>query len=126
MPPAVINKIEAGHPDEGADCAMVSLATYLGVSYTDTIRLAAARDSHMGKRGLWPGTIIRIAGDLGHTLRRRRLDEDSYGLILIPGHCAVVREGLVIDRWTIWPLDVWLAAFKMRPSDATVLEAVDE
>lgn len=126
MAAAVINKIEAGHPDETSDCAMVSLATYLGVSYTDCIRLAVARDSELGKRGLWPAAIIKIAADLGHTLKRRKLHDDSYGIILVPKHAAVVREGLVIDRWTVWPLDVWLAAFKVQPSKATVLEAVDE
>lgn len=123
MPAAVINKIEAGHPDEPADCALVSLATYLGCSYTDCIRLAMVRDAAGGKRGHWPGTIIRIAADMGHTLRRRKLTEDSYGICCVPGHAAVVREGLVIDRYTVWPVDVWLKAFGAKPSDATVLEA---
>ena len=126
MPAQIINRIEAGHRDERADCAMSALSVYLGVSYTDCIRLATVLDHQHGKRGLWPGTLIRMAADFGHTLVRRKLTEDSYGVICIPGHAAVVRGELVIDRDTIWPVDVWLRAFKMRPSDATVLEVADQ
>ena len=125
MPGLTINKIETGHKDEGADCAMSALACYLGVSYTDTIRLATVMDRNHGKRGLWPGTLIRIAADFGHTLKRTTLTEDSYGVLCVPGHAAVVRNELVIDRDTIWPVDVWLAAFKCKSSRAIVLECVD-
>ena len=126
MPAAVINRIEAGHRDEQADCAMSALACYLGVSYTDCIRLATVLDREHGKRGLWPQTMIRIAADFGHALKRTKLVEDSYGIVVIPGHAAVVREGLIIDRDTIWPVDVWLAAFKTKPSKAIVLTVGDE
>ena len=118
MPAAVINRIETGHPDEQADCVMVSLATYLAISYTDVIRLATVLDSQHGKRGLWPGTAIRIAADFGHTLKRRKLTEDSYGIVFTPTHAGVVREGLVIDRNTIWPVDVWLKTLRCPPSRA--------
>jgi len=121
----IVNRVEVGHQDERADCAMSALACYLDVSYTDTIRLATVMDSHHGKRGLWPATMIRIAADFGFTLRRQKLTEDSYGIILVPGHAAVVRQELVIDRNTIWPLDVWLAQFRCRPSKATVLSVVE-
>ncbi len=125
MPAAAILKIEPGHPDERADCAMSALACYLGVSYTDCIRLATVMDRQHGKRGLWPATVIRIAADFGHTLKRAKLTEDSRGVILVPGHAAVVWNELVIDRDTIWPIDVWLAAFKCKPSRAQVLTVAE-
>ncbi len=127
MPAAAILKIEPGHPDERADCAMSALACYLGVSYTDCIRLATVMDREHGKRGLWPGTIVRIAAEFGHTLKRTKLTEESRGVIIVPGHAAVVcNEPVVIDRDTVWPVDVWLAAFKCPPSRAKVLTVVEK
>lgn len=126
MPAAVINKLEAGHPDEPADCAMVALKAYLDVSYTDIIRCATLRDSCEGKRGLWPATAIKIAADLGHALKRTRLTEDSYGVVFVPGHAAMVRNGLVFDRKEVMPLRVWMKKQKVPRSRATVLVAVDE
>lgn len=125
MAVAVINRVEPGHPDERADCAMSALAVYLGVSYTDAIRLATVLDRNHGKRGLFTNTIIRIAADFGHTLRRTKLHDDSYGIICGPDHCAVVRNELVIDRNTIWPVDLWLREWRARPADTIVLEAVE-
>ena len=126
MPAAVINKIEAGHADETADCTMTSLATYLGVAYTDCIRFATLFDRQAGKRGLTTRAVKRIAAELGHPLRSVKLSDDAYGIILAPTHAAVVRNDLVIDRNTVWPLDVWMKEHRAKPGTTTVLVTVDE
>lgn len=121
MPAAVINKVEAGHADEQADCCMTSLATYLGVAYTDCIRFATVFDRQAGKRGLTIRAVKRIAAELGHPLRSIKFTEDVYGIIFAPSHAAVLRNELVIDRASVWPLDVWMKEHKARPTNTTIL-----
>ena len=118
---AIVNQLENGHPHEPGDCAIVALAVYLQVPYTEILRRASVRDSAKGRRGLWPTTMQKIAADFGRTLTRAKLTEDSYGVIVVPGHAAVVRAGLVLDRLTVWDVDDWLSNQKMAPSDAFVL-----
>ena len=36
--PAVVNRLEAGHDTERADCAILSLANYLGVGWPEVLR----------------------------------------------------------------------------------------
>ena len=122
--PAAVNRLEAGYPDETGDCAMVALSVYLGVPYTDVLRVVASADRHQGRRGLWRRTMIRVAATLGHTLRKRRIRDDSYGILVTHDHAAVVRGGLVLDRLTVWTRADWLADQRVELGQCDYLEAV--
>lgn len=115
--PALVNRIEPDNPDEPHDCALRSLQVYLGVPVTDVIRIAARVIDHGGKHGLPVDVIKRIAAMFGAPLvEQREFDPDeSYGIVLVAWrkrrtlHAAILRNGLVFDRQTVWPWDAWHA-----------------
>lgn len=118
-----VNELDPGHPDEQGDCGMVALKILLGIKYTDALRAAARLDTEQGRNGLWMRTIQRIAYEHGHTLvQRRRFDwDESYGLVCAPRHVAVLRNGLVLDRMTVWPWDLWLQDQACEAGDCVLL-----
>ena len=108
MPPAAVIRLEDGYRNE-PDCAVVALAMYLGVSYANVIRAVVASDRNKGRDGLSRRGIVRVAGRLGHVLRKRTIDpEEGYGILVAPEHAAVLLDGRILDRLTNWPLDAWL------------------
>lgn len=113
---------------EAADCAIVSLAMYLGESYEDVLRAVTLSERSHGRNGLWSTGIVRAAKLLGHTLKkRRRVDfENDYGILRLPEHAAVLRSGLVIDvNGTIWDADAYLSAKDVRADECEILIAED-
>jgi hypothetical protein len=122
---APVNRLHAGQ--EPNDCAVCSLACYLGVSYTEVIRAVTLADRRaMGRDGLWRKTMVRVAARLGvKLLKRRPHPEDGYGIICAPAHAAVLREGFVLDRDTVWPLDAWLLDQRVTLDECDLLVAVD-
>lgn len=116
MPPAMVNRLEAGHAAEPNDCAILALANYLGLDYTDVIRIAARLVDDGGKSGLTYRTIRRIASLCGTPMRMVRVfdPEDAYGIVLVQwrghneAHAAVLREGWVQDRNLVYAWDDWL------------------
>lgn len=126
MPAALVIRLEDGFRNE-PDCAIVALAMYLGVSYADVIRVVVATDRFRGREGLSRRGIVRVAARLGHTLRKRRLDvEDGHGIVVSTDHAAVLLYGRVLDRYSNWPVELWLADQKVRPQDCDLYTAVDE
>lgn len=112
MSAAAVNRLEPGHDSERADCGMVALSVYLeNVSYPECIRAATIMDRHLGRDGLWRKTLVRMAAGFGVTLMiRRRFDPDeAYGIVVSPHHAAVLRNGLVLDRLSVWEWADWLA-----------------
>lgn len=126
MTAALVNTLHRGL--EPNDCAICALACYLGREYTDVMRAATLVEKrHRGKQGLWTRTIIRVAAELGVTLRKRKLDpEEGYGLLLAPDHAAMLRAGLVVDRDQLWPLDAWLADRHITLDDCEFLTAMGD
>lgn len=120
-----VNELDPGHPDERGDCALVSLKVYLGIKYTEGLRAATVLDNEQGRKGLWTRTIQQIAQAHGHKLvKRRSFDwEDAYGIILAPTHAAVLRNGLVLDRMTVWEWSAWVKAWNCEPDDCILLVA---
>jgi hypothetical protein len=113
---AGVIRLEDGFNDE-PDCAVVALAMYLDVRYADVIR-AAALERDKARDGLSRRAIIRVAGRLGHTLRKRRINTvDGWGIISAPAHSAVLLNGRVLDRLSNWPLDVWLKKQRAELAD---------
>jgi hypothetical protein len=113
---------------EQSDCGVAALASYLGMSYEDVLRAVAVEDRNQGRCGLWVRTMKRIASILGHTLRQRRaIDwEDGYGLLLLPDHVVVLRNGLVFDGdGTIWDADAYLSNRGLTQRDCDFLVAVE-
>lgn len=109
---------------EPNDCAIVALSMYLGVSYEDVLRAVTVSDSLQGRQGLWTRTMIRIAKRLGHPLKlRKSVDlESDYGILRLPEHAAVLRNGLVIDGdGTIWDADAFLAQWHVDARDCQLL-----
>lgn len=100
---------------ESHDCAIVALHCYLGTPYPDLVRLAVRYDAKEGRDGLYMTTMCAIAEDVGHTMRKTKLHDASYGIITVPGHAAVVRERLVMDRDQVYTVKHWLRRFPRRP-----------
>lgn len=127
MPAAAVNRLDSGHDAERADCAIIALAAYLGASYTEMLRAATLVDKHYGRDGITVRVLKKMAGVFGVTLARKRSfdpDED-YGVIFTPDHAAVLRNGLVLDRLTVWEWADWLVDQKITASDC-VLYVVKE
>lgn len=109
---------------EANDCGLVALAMYLGASYEDVLRIAAVSDSTQARSGLWGRTMVTIAQRLGHKLKRRkRIDlESDYGILRLPDHCAVLRNGLVIDTdGSIWEAETYLSHRKLDLGECELL-----
>jgi len=131
--PADILRVEPGHESETADCGIVSLSVYLGVPYTDVIRVAARVVEDGGRHGLVMPVMKRIASLCGSPLRlQRTFDPDEcFGIVWVDeprkemAHCAVLRWGQVLDRNTLWPWDAWLAAHKATAKHCVLLVAKD-
>lgn len=100
MPAAVINKFPVIRPEEGADCAIICLAFYLGEPYDDVLRVVSVVDTkHKGKRGLTTRQIKKVAEAMGHPLRTKRHInfDDDYGIIMFQDHVVVLRNGLIFE-----------------------------
>jgi hypothetical protein len=123
LPPVI--RLENGYDDE-PDCAIVALTVYLGAAYADVIRAVTATDRSKGRDGLSRRGLVKVASKLGHTLRKRQLDpEEGMGIIVAPSHAAVLMDGRVIDRLSIWPLDGWLVSQKCKLNDCDLYVAAD-
>lgn len=115
--PASVNILEAGHVAEPNDCAILALAAYLGIPYTDVIRIASRLTEDGGKSGLTLRVIRRISDLCGTPLTiRSAFDPDAdYGILFVTwrghgeGHAALLREGHVADRNALWDWDDWHA-----------------
>lgn len=121
MSAAVLKVVTCREPN---DCAIVALSMYLGESYEDVLREVTTTDRRKGRDGLWTQTIRRIAKKLGHTLRlRTAIDwESDYGILRLPEHAAVLRNGLVIEvDGTVWEADAFLAQWHVEPRDCQLL-----
>lgn len=123
MSAAEVNRLHFGVED--TDCGICSLAAYLGVPYPDVLRAAVAVDRSKVRRGLGRRTMIRIAAELGVTLRRRKVRAGGYGIVVSHDHAGVLRNWLVLDRATVWDADAWFTTYGTKPEDCVLLEAVD-
>ena len=109
MSAATVNHLQAGHHDEPGDCAMVALAVYTGVPYTDVLRAVASLDNQQGKAGLTRRAIQRVGEAVGVPMAiRRSFTPQDYGIVVSQDHAAVLRNGLVLDRLAVWPWPKWL------------------
>jgi hypothetical protein len=113
MPAAIVNKFPIIRPEEGADCALIALAFYLGEPYDDVLRVVSHVDMDMGKEGLTTRQIKKVAEVMGHPLRLKRTVnfDDDYGIVLWKDHATVIRNGLLFEsNGTVWePSDYFLA-----------------
>lgn len=124
MSAAAVNRLVKNvHDINPGDCGLVSLSTYLNVSYTDIIRIAARVQEDGGKNGLHLAAMKRIAELCGSPLKvKRNFDPDEdYGIVWIwrkrsrIAHAAVLRNGLVLDRDTVWEWLDWVADQTPKP-----------
>jgi len=124
--PASVNRLESGHPSEPNDCAITSLANYLGIDYTDVIRVASRVTPDGGKTGLTVRAIRRIAALCGQplTIRRTFDPDESYGIVVVQwrghneAHAAVLREGWVQDRNLVYTWHDWTATMRQMVKTA--------
>ena len=118
--PASVNRLEVGHAAEPNDCAITSLANYLGLDYTDIIRFAALVTDDGGKAGLTVRSIRKIAALCGQplTIRRTFDPDEAYGTAVVQwrghneAHAAVRREGWVQDRNLVYSWHDWTATMR--------------
>ena len=112
---------------EASDCGVVALAMYLGLEYTDVLRAVTIADRRQGKLGLWTKTMQRVAARLGHPLRmRKQIDvEADYGILRLPEHCVVLRNGLAFDNGLVWDLDAYLSDQGVTLHDCQILVTHD-
>lgn len=113
---------------EDSDCGITALSMYLGESYEDVLRVVTTADRHQGRQGLWRRTMVRIAARLGHTLTvRRTFDlESDYGVLRLPCHAVVLRNGLVIDNGAVWDADSYLSNEHVDVRDCELLVARED
>lgn len=104
-----VNKVVFGLiRDEGADCAIVSLAMFLGQEYNDVLRKIVEIDKrYKGKVGLSTAQIKKVCKAFGVEVRlKKKVEEDDYGILLMNDHAALVRNGLVINP--LWGgIEIW-------------------
>lgn len=126
MPAASVMRITFTR--EASDCAIAALSSYLGESYEDVLRVVTLTDRQQGRNGLWTRTLQRVAKRLGHVLKvRRGFDlEEAYGILRLPHHAVVLRNGLIFDGdGTVWPADAYLAHVKFQLTDCDLLVSED-
>lgn len=115
MPAAEINRfpqlVDARLAETG-DCAIWCLSVYLGVPYTEVLRVVATLDKrNKGRDGLWTRQIKQVAVALGTRLiKRNAVDlESDYGILLLRDHVVVLRNGLIFETTgDIWEAEVYL------------------
>lgn len=110
QPPALITQHIRGRED--GDCAIAAVATYLNQTYEDVLRVVSEVDKkNKGKKGLFPAQLKKVCAGFGVNLKKRtgvNLQED-YGLLWMPGHIAVIRNGLLFDAdGSIWDVEDYL------------------
>lgn len=124
MPAAPVIRIEKCR--ETSDCAVVAISMYLGESYEDVLRAVTVTDRRQGREGLWLRTIQRIAVQLGHKIKvKRSIDwDESYGILRLPEHAVVLRNGLIFDGdGTVWDAEAYLSHNHLNPDDCVLLVA---
>ena len=97
------------------DCAIATLAMYLGVNYEDILSVASQTVNRplLHRAGMWTKDIKATAGALGVSLKMRRTfdPEMADGILVMKEHVAILRDGIVIDPsdGTIWDADVYIS-----------------
>ena len=94
-------------------CGLIALSRYLAQPYSDIVRATTIVDRALGKRGLYPRTMIRIAAAFGCSLRlKKRVDlAEDYGIILVPEHATLLRNGLIFEpNATVWDAADYLSS----------------
>lgn len=124
MAPTAVNFFTYGQ--DHSDCAIATLAMYLGYSYVDVLRVAALKEKqYQAKHGMMVDEIIATAKLLGTTLSfSRTVDlEDDYGILVLPEHVNLLRNGLIIDPdGTIWEVDDYLQFYELKDQIEGILK----
>src|SRR3990167_2333779 len=108
MSAAAVLKIETSTLED--DCAVLALARYLGLPYLEVLQ-AACLLTKQPLNGLTTRQMKEVALTLGTPLKVvKKFDtDDTYGIVLLEDHCAVLRNGLVFEYdATVWDWDIWL------------------
>ncbi len=108
MPAAAVLRIETSTLED--DCAVLALARYLGLPYLEVLQ-AACLLTQQPLNGLTTRQMKAVAQTLGTPLKVTRTfdPDDTYGIVLLEDHCAVLRNGLVFEYdATVWDWDIWL------------------
>jgi hypothetical protein len=103
---------------QGNDCAVVALATYLGFTY-EAVLVALVRAADVpGNEGLTHRQILATATRLGAPLRYRkriRLDTD-FCILDFPEHVAMLRRGLLWEPdGVVWDVHDYLRHTGLAP-----------
>lgn len=116
QPPPVIRPVISR---EANDCAICALATYLGVSYEDVLRVVTRVDAkEAGREGLFSAQMRNVAKALGFRVRWRRFVDldDAFGILYVLDHALVVWNGMAIDcDGSIWHIDDYLQVKDLAP-----------
>lgn len=108
---------------ESGDCAICVLAMLSGKTYEDVLAVGARHiNSRIHHAGMYGKEIVRVAKELGITLRwTRHVDlETALGILSVsfeegPGHVLLINSGLLIDvDGTIWEPDVYVNVKKAK------------
>ena len=107
---------------EHADCAVVALAMWLGLPYTQVAAAVATVRPLALANGMYQSEIQKVARIFDRTLKVRRkfnLEDRPSGLLMLDmgdGHHAVVLfEGVIISDGKVWNYDAFLAQAKAKP-----------
>jgi hypothetical protein len=116
-PPVVIPRAQ-----EAADCAVVALAMWLGLPYTQVAAAVATVRPLALVNGMYQKEIQTVARIFDRTLKARRkfdIEDRPSGLLMLDmgdGHHAVLLfEGVIISDGKVWNYDAFLAQAKAKP-----------
>lgn len=111
--PALVTRIERGR--EEADCAVATLAMYLGRTYEDVLRVVSRVDRRdAGRYGLFTEQIQAAAKRLGEPLRLRAAvdPEEDYGILVFHDHVNLLRRGQILEpNGTVWDYDDYCTTY---------------
>lgn len=107
---------------EASDCAVIALAQWLGLPYTQVAAAVATVRPMALADGMYQSEIKKVARIFDRSLKVRRrfsLEDRPSGLLMLEmadGHHAVVLfEGVIISDGKVWNYDAFLAQAKAKP-----------
>ncbi|HXG71346.1 MAG TPA: hypothetical protein VNJ04_12140 [Gemmatimonadaceae bacterium] len=106
---------------EAADCAVVALAQWLSLPYTQVAAAVATVRPMALAEGMYQSEIVKVARIFGRTMRtRRRFQQEDRpsGLLMLAlkdGHHAVVLfEGVIISDGKVWNYEAFMVQAKAK------------
>lgn len=112
-------KVVVPRKQEDADCAVVALALWLNLPYSQVAAAVATVRPLALAKGMYQTEIQKVAKIFGSTLKvRRRLKDGQSGLLMLAmedeHHAVVLFEGVIISDGKVWNFDAFIKQAKAK------------